>query len=445
MDIYSLWDKVLVEFELTLSKNHFDTWFKGTYPVRQDENVLVISVPNEFVREWVESNYTKDILKITQTTNPEIKKVQFIISKKAEEKINIIPETTSRPELPLSAGINQKNNLNPKYTLESLIVGPFNEVAYSAGQAIIKKPGAYNPFFVYGSTGTGKTHLVQGIGNELQKIHPDISLYYVSADTFSNDFIQAIQNKKIDQLKEKYRSFDVLIMDDIQFLSGRDKTQEELFHLFNSMTEKGKQILFTSDKHPNQIIGLEERIKSRLSAGMVVDITRPEFESRYAILKSKSEENNILFSPEVLQFVAQQVDGSIRELEGIFNTLSVQQEIRARVLTVSEVKDIIKNHIKPKRSISVEEITKTIAHYYHIEESSLYEQVRRREIVQARQIAMYIMRNDYNISYPLIGRKLGGKDHTTVMHSCEKIAEDIEKNPILAQDVEHIRSMLATL
>ncbi len=445
MDIYSLWDKVLVEFELTLSKNHFDTWFKGTYPVRQDENVLIISVPNEFVREWVESNYTKDILKITQTTNPEIKKVQFIISKKAEEKINIIPETTSRPELPLSAGINQKNNLNPKYTLESLIVGPFNEVAYSAGQAIIKKPGAYNPFFVYGSTGTGKTHLVQGIGNELQKIHPDISLYYVSADTFSNDFIQAIQNKKIDQLKEKYRSFDVLIMDDIQFLSGRDKTQEELFHLFNSMTEKGKQILFTSDKHPNQIIGLEERIKSRLSAGMVVDITRPEFESRYAILKSKSEENNILFSPEVLQFVAQQVDGSIRELEGIFNTLSVQQEIRARVLTVSEVKDIIKNHIKPKRSISVEEITKTIAHYYHIEESSLYEQVRRREIVQARQIAMYIMRNDYNISYPLIGRKLGGKDHTTVMHSCEKIAEDIEKNPILAQDVEHIRSMLATL
>ena len=445
MDIYSLWDKVLVEFELTLSKNHFDTWFKGTYPVRQDENILVISVPNEFVREWVESNYTKDILKITQTTNPEIKKIQFIISKKAEEKINIIPETTSRPELPLSAGINQKNNLNPKYTLESLIVGPFNEVAYSAGQAIIKKPGAYNPFFVYGSTGTGKTHLVQGIGNELQKIHPDIALYYVSADTFSNDFIQAIQNKKIDQLKEKYRSFDVLIMDDIQFLSGRDKTQEELFHLFNSMTEKGKQILFTSDKHPNQIIGLEERIKSRLSAGMVVDITRPEFESRYAILKSKSEENNILFSPEVLQFVAQQVDGSIRELEGIFNTLSVQQEIRARVLTVSEVKDIIKNHIKPKRSISVEEITKTIAHYYHIEESSLYEQVRRREIVQARQIAMYIMRNDYNISYPLIGRKLGGKDHTTVMHSCEKIAEDIEKNPILAQDVEHIRSMLATL
>lgn len=445
MDIYSLWDKVLVEFELTLSKNHFDTWFKGTYPVRQDENILVISVPNEFVREWVESNYTKDILKITQTTNPEIKKIQFIISKKAEEKINIIPETTSRPELPLSAGINQKNNLNPKYTLESLIVGPFNEVAYSAGQAIIKKPGAYNPFFVYGSTGTGKTHLVQGIGNELQKIHPDISLYYVSADTFSNDFIQAIQNKKIDQLKEKYRSFDVLIMDDIQFLSGRDKTQEELFHLFNSMTEKGKQILFTSDKHPNQIIGLEERIKSRLSAGMVVDITRPEFESRYAILKSKSEENNILFSPEVLQFVAQQVDGSIRELEGIFNTLSVQQEIRARVLTVSEVKDIIKNHIKPKRSISVEEITKTIAHYYHIEESSLYEQVRRREIVQARQIAMYVMRNDYNISYPLIGRKLGGKDHTTVMHSCEKIAEDIEKNPILAQDVEHIRSMLATL
>lgn len=448
MDIYSLWDKVLVDFEMSLSKNHFDTWFKNTYPIRIDDGTYIISVPNEFVRDWVEQKYTKDILKITKETNPEIKKIQFIISKKEVEVVEVLPTkkpTNSQTELPLQTGINTNDNLNPKYSLDSLIVGPFNEVAYSAGQAIIKKPGAYNPFFIYGSTGTGKTHLVQAVGNSLKEKNPDINIFYVSADKFSNDFVTAIQNKKVDQLKERYRSYDVLIIDDIQFLSGRDKTQEELFHLFNNMTEHGKQIMFTSDKHPNHIIGLEERVKSRLSAGMIVDIGKPEFESRLAILQSKCLENDVIFSPDVLQFIAQQVDGSIRELEGIFNTLSVQQEVRLKPLSLSDVKEIIKNHIKPKRSISVEEITKTVADYFHIEEKLLYESVRRREIVLARQIAMYLMRNDYNISYPLIGRKLGGKDHTTVMHSCERIEKELVDNPLLTQDVDHIRSMLTTL
>lgn len=448
MDIYSLWDKVLVEFELTLSKNHFDTWFKNTYPIRVDDDVYIISVPNDFVRDWVENHYTKDILKITKETNPEIKKIQFIISKKEIITESINPTKTKKlksGELPLVSGINTNDNLNPRYSLDGLVVGAFNEVAYSAGQAIIKKPGAYNPFFIYGSTGTGKTHLVQAVGNKLKENNPDIHIFYVSADKFSNDFITAIQNKQVDKLKERYRSYDVLIIDDIQFLSGRDKTQEELFHLFNNMTEQGKQIMFTSDKHPNHIVGLEERIKSRLSAGMIVDIGKPEFESRLAILNTKCSENDVFFEPEILNFIATQLDGSIRELEGIFNTLSVQQEVRNKSLSLNDVKEIIKNHIKPKRSISVEEITQSVAHYYHIDESALYDSIRRREIVQARQVAMYLMRNDYNISFPLIGRKLGGKDHTTVMHSCEKVAEELKNNPLLAQDIEHIRSMLATL
>ncbi len=457
MDIYSLWDKVLVEFELNLSKNHFDTWFKNTCPVRQDDSVLIISVPNEFVREWVTNNYSKDILKITKKTNPDITEINFIINKKEElekpEPVIKKQTTTSDLEsselplnqLPLTVGTYNPNHLNPKYTLSSLIVGPFNEVAYSAGQAIIKKPGTYNPFYVYGSTGTGKTHLVQSIGNELKTIYPDSNIYYVSADGFSTEFVNAIHHNKIDELRDRYLSYDILIMDDVQFLSNRDKTQEQLFHIFNSLTEQGKQILFTSDKHPQQIIGLEERIKSRLTAGMVVDITKPDFESRLAILKSKSDTYNINFTPEVLQFIAQQVDSNIRELEGIFNTISVQQEIRGRLLTVADVKEIIKNHIKPKKSVSIEEIIKTIAHYYHIEESALYDTSRRREIVQARQVAMYFLRNDYNISYPLIGRKLGGKDHTTVMHSYEKIKEELTTSTVLAQDIEHIRSILATL
>lgn len=457
MDIYSLWDKVLVEFELNLSKNHFDTWFKNTYPVRQEGSVLFIGVPNEFARDWVEKNYSKEILKVTKKSNPDIMSVDIIVTpNKKEESASEInyqkPSQLSELEpsqqvnqLPLTTGTYNPNHLNPKYTLSSLIVGTFNEIAYSAGQAIIKKPGTYNPFYVYGSTGTGKTHLVQSIGNELKTIYPDIKIHYVSADSFSTEFINAIGNKTTDELRDRYISYDVLIMDDVQFLSNRDKTQEQLFHIFNTLTEQGKQILFTSDKHPQQIVGLEDRIKSRLTAGMVVDITKPDFESRLAILKSKSDSYNINFTPEVLQFIAQQIDSNIRELEGIFNTISVQQEIRGRLLTVTDVKEIIKNHIKPKKSVSIEEIIKTIAHYYHIEESALYDTSRRREIVQARQVAMYFLRNDYNISYPLIGRKLGGKDHTTVMHSYDKVREEITSNTILSQDIDHIRSILTTL
>lgn len=451
MDIYSLWDKVLVEFELSLSKNHFDTWFKNTYPIRVDDGTYTISVPNEFVKDWVENKYTKDILKITKKTNPEIKKIQFIISKKDTvatstfDAKEISKKETKTNTLPFTSGVNTLDNLNPRYALDNLIVGSFNDVAYSAAQAIIKKPGTYNPFFIYGSTGTGKTHLVQAVGNTLKERNPEINIYYVSADKFSNDFINAIANKQVDNLKERYRTYDVLIIDDIQFLSGRDKTQEELFHLFNSMTEKGKQIMFTSDKHPNHIIGLEERIKSRLSAGMIVDIGKPDFESRLAILQSRSQEQGIVFGSDILEFIAKQIEGNIRELEGIFNTLSVQQEVRNHSLTIPEVKEIIKNHIKPKRSVSVEEITGAVAQYFHIEESSLYQSIRRREIVQARQVAMYLMRTDYNISYPLIGRKLGGKDHTTVMHSCERVEQELQDNPLLMQDIQNIRSILATL
>jgi chromosomal replication initiator protein len=340
--------------------------------------------------------------------------------------------------------VSKKDNLNPKYTFENFIIGPFNEVAYSAGQATLRAPGTYNPLFIYGATGLGKTHLIQAVGNALKSRNPNLNILYTNTEKFTNDVIGAIQANKIASLKEKYRTYDVFIMDDIQFLSGKDKTQEELFHLFNVFFDKGRQVIFSSDKHPNYISGLEDRLKSRLSQGMIIDISKPEYESRIAILNAKCREKGITISPEVLDFIAMHVEGNIRELEGIFNTLTAQIDAKHRELNIQEVKTLIKNNIKPKKNVSVEDIIKTIAHFYNLDESLLYEKTRRKEIVRARQVSMYILREDYNISFPLIGRKMGGRDHTTVIHSCDKIKEEIQTDTELAQEVEQIRAMLST-
>ena len=258
------------------------------------------------------------------------------------------------------------------------------------------------------------------------------------------DYVQALQSNRINQFKEKYRTYDALIMDDIQFFSGKDKVQEELFHLFNILHERNRQIIFSSDKHPNYIIGLEDRLKSRFSAGMIIDIARPEYESRIAILRAKLKQNNLQFSEESIDYIASHVEGNIRELEGIINTLIMQVELRKRELNIQEIKLLIKNNIKPKKNISLEDIVKVVAHFYNLEESAMYEKNRRKEIVEARQVAMYILREDYNISFPHIGKKLGGRDHTTVMHSNEKITRELTEDPNLIHDLEQIRAMLQT-
>jgi chromosomal replication initiator protein len=233
-------------------------------------------------------------------------------------------------------------------------------------------------------------------------------------------------------------------MDDIQFLSGKDKVQEELFHLFNIFYDKNRQVIFSSDKHPNYILGLEDRLKSRLSQGMIIDVSKPEYESRVAILQSKAKEHGLSISFEVVNFIASNVEGNIRELEGIFNTLLAQIQTKGREPNIQEIKNLIKNNIKPKKHVSVDEIIETIAHFYNLDKSLIYEKTRRKEIVRARQVAMFLLREDFSISFPLIGRKMGGRDHTTVIHSCDKIKEEMETDAGLAQELEQIRAMLAT-
>jgi chromosomal replication initiator protein len=339
--------------------------------------------------------------------------------------------------------VNKDNNLNPKYTFESFIVGPFNEVAYAASQAVVKNPGMnYNPLYIYGGTGLGKTHLIQAIGNHIKRQNESKKIFYLTSETFSTDYINSVINNKVNQFKEKYRKYDVIIMDDVQFFSNKDKTQEELFHLFNNFYENNKQIIFSSDKPPKYIQNLEERLRSRFEGGMIVDIARPDYESRLAILRSKVKNNNLQISDEVLEYLASVVQDSIRELEGALNSVICQSQAKNKNLTVSEVKILIKNSIKPQKTVSVKEVINVISNFYNVEEKILFEKSRRKEVVKPRQIIMYILREDFNTSYPYIGQKMGGRDHTTVIHACEKIKVEIKKDNLLNQEIDQIRALL---
>jgi chromosomal replication initiator protein len=323
------------------------------------------------------------------------------------------------------------------------VVGPFNELAHTAAQAILKSPGSvYNPLFVYGNTGHGKTHLIQAIGNHIKEKKDGKKVFYLTSERFYLDYMNSVQANKISSFKEKYRKYDVIIMDDIQFLSSKEKTQEELFHLFNTLYDAGRQIVFSSDKHPNFIPGLEDRLKSRFAAGMIVDIPPPDHESRLAIIRAKISRLGGGLSEDNVNFLASTIEGNIREIEGVLNSILCQMQIKGRDLNLGEIKNLLKLNIKPKKSASAKEVVKAIATYYNIEETSIYEKTRRKEVVLPRQIAMYILREDCGVSFPLIGEKLGGRDHTTVIHSYEKIKQELKDNQTMEQDLTQIRAML---
>jgi chromosomal replication initiator protein len=339
--------------------------------------------------------------------------------------------------------VNKDDNLNPKYTFDSFVVGPFNELAHAAAQAILKKPGTvYNPLFIYGNTGHGKTHLIQAIGNQMKTLYPTKKVFYLTSEKFGSEYFNSIQANKVNAFKEKYRKYDMIIMDDIQFFSSKEKFQEELFHLFNNLYDNNKQIVFSSDKHPHYIPNLEDRLKSRFGAGMIVDIPTPDQESRSAILKAKAALNNFAIQHEILEYLANSIEGNIRELEGVLNSIIMQSQLKGKELTILEIKNLVKNNARPKKTVAVKDVIKTIADFYNIEEGSIYHKTRRKEVVKPRQLIMYILREDFNISYPSIGEKLGGRDHTTVIHSCEKIKDELKTNTVLSQELSQIRAMI---
>lgn len=444
----TLWEGTLSQIELSVSKANFTTWFKDTFILKQDDGLVVVGVPNTFVKDWLTNKFHKTILKELRDQCNTIKSVEYTVSKIDKDKINKESESQNKKlqsaTLPLSDYyINKEDNLNPKYVFDTFVIGPFNELAHAASQAIIKQPGiVYNPLFIYGKTGHGKTHLIQAMGNKIKSNQKDKKIFYLTSETFAQEFQNALQTGKVNTFKDKYRKYDVLIMDDIQFFSDKQKTQEELFHLFNTLYDNNKQIIFSSDQHPNFIPGLEERLKSRFNQGMIVDIPAPDHESRITILRAKMRQNNIVLADEVVEYLANTIDGNIRELEGVVNSIACQSQLKDRELNLNDVKDLIKNSAKPKKMVSIKDLIKIVADFYNIDPKMICDKTRRKEVVLPRQVTMYILREDFSTSYPTIGDKMGGRDHTTVIHSCEKIKRNIKEDSLLVQQIQQIRSMI---
>lgn len=445
MDIKQLWDSVLIQLELDITKANFSTWFKDTFISKVDGATIYLAVPNVFAKEWLSNKYHKQILQAFRNVVPEIRSIEYTISQVKPKKEDILKpiDISATKELPINnLFIDPEDNLNPRYTFETFVVGPFNELAYAATQAIMKKPVVYNPLFIYGNTGLGKTHLMQAVGNFFKNGSNPKRVHYVTSEKFAIDYINSVQANRTFHFKEKYRKYDVLIMDDIQFLSNKEKTQEELFHLFNHLHDNNKQIIFSSDVHPNYLPNLEDRLKSRFLAGMIVDISPADTESKMAILQANAKINNFELSYDIAYHLASTIDGSIRELVGALNSVICQTQLKGKDLTLAEIKQTTKNSTKPHKTVSVKEVVKAVAAFYNIDEDSIYDKTRKQEVVKPRQLTMYILREDFSVSFPSIGQKLGGRDHTTVIHSCEKIKNELKDNQELVSELNQIRAMI---
>ena len=442
IDIKQLWDDALVNIELSITPANFKTWFRDTHIVSLEDGTVTIGVPSVFVRDWIADKFQAQILKILRELTPHARSIEYAVVQRSDKKKETTRKQTVNAALPLEEYyINKTDNLNPNYVFKSFIVGPFNQLAHAAAKTVVEKPGiAYNPLFIHGKTGHGKTHLIQAVGNQLKQIGKKV--FYVTSERFAVDYMNSLQNGNANSFKDRYRQYDVIIMDDVQFLSNKEKTQEELFHLFNAMHDNNKQIVFSSDVHPSLMSGMEERLQSRFIQGMIVDIPAPDFESRMAILKAKAAQNSINLTDDVVEHLAATVEGNIRELEGALNTIMCQSQLLGRTLTLDEVKLLIKNSTRPRKSLAVSDVVDKIARYFDIDPSSIYEKTRRKEVVKPRQLIMFILREDFHVSYPAIGTKLGGRDHTTVIHSCEKIKRELEGNRELEEEVAQIRMLL---
>lgn len=444
LDTRELWENVLTNIELSIPPASFKMWFGETHISKIEDGTLVVGVPNQLTREWLADRFGKLILKTVRDSVDSIRVVEYVVSRQEPRRsAERIPVKPTGPELPLSDYyVNRSDNLNPRYTFDTFVVGPFNELAYAAAQAVANAPGiAYNPLFVYGETGRGKTHLIQSVGNYVKRSFAQKKVFYLTAERFGADFMNAINSRSVPSFKDKYRAYDLLIVDDIQFFSKKTTIQEEFFHLFNTLHDANRQIICSSDRHPNLIADITDRLQGRFVAGMTVAINEPDHESRMAIIKTKANSMGLTLSDEVIEYLSLAVPGNIREIEGMLNTILCQQQLKG-TLTDDVIRDVVKTSTKPKRSVSVKSIIAKVADFYGIDENSIYAKTRRREVVQPRQIIMYILREDFHLSYPAIGSVFGGRDHTTVIHACEKVRTDLSQNEVLKNEILEIRGML---
>lgn len=456
MNFQNLWQTVLGEIELQISRPNFLTWFKQSQLVGKDEKdgVMLVGLPNNFAKEWVKNRYHKIILGSLRNLDGSIKNVSYTVVSQnpnaaqpaIQKKFKPERGEEVRPQAPLiELKIDPKTNLNPRYDLKSFVVGSSNELAYAAIQAVIKDVGKkYNPLFIYGGVGLGKTHLLQATGNEIQANHKqNANVLYITSEKFINDVVWAVRNKRMEDVKKKYRDTDVLIIDDIQFIGGKPTTELEFFYTFNVLHENNKQIIISSDRPPAAIPTLEERLKSRFEGGMIADIGYPDYEMRLAILRTKAQENGLAIEDKIIEYIATRVQRNIRELEGVLNKVVFYQQYKNEKIDAKKLEEIVSETVQVSaKNITANEIIKTVADFFEVPQNDLIDRSRKQEIVEPRQIAMYLLRDVLKLSYPHIGEKLGNRDHTTAIHSCEKINKEINQNPNLNQKIMLIKERI---
>lgn len=448
-DANLVWKNCLTRIKENVTLMTYNTWFLPIRPVSFNDNNLKVQLPNQFFWEWIDEHFSTIVKKTVFDVLGENGKLSYIIADEREQKEEYVKQSsisqltnvkiieTKRPE--------HETNLNPRYKFENFIKGEGNQLARAAAGAISDNPGgtSFNPFFIYGGVGLGKTHLIQSIGNSITEKFPEKKVIYLSSDSFTVEFVEAIQSNKVNDFSGFYRNMDVLIIDDIQFLMGKEKTQDLFFHIFNTLHQSRKQIILSSDKPPKDLKGLDDRLISRFQWGLSADIQPPELEMRIAILKNKVEEYGMLVSTEILEFIAGSITSNIRELEGCLIKLLANASLNSKEISLDLAKRTVKEIATDRKiNITIDDISKAVCHYLNIAENKIREKTRKKEIVLARQLAMYFSKELTKSSLKTIGLHFGGRDHSTVIHACNSI-EQMRLNDLSMKDlIDSIRNKI---
>jgi chromosomal replication initiator protein len=439
MDAQQAWQAALGQFQMDMPKASYDTWVKNSRFISQKDNTITIGVNNAYARDWLESRLKTTAERLLTSILGCSQDLVFVINSseepcKAEEQVSGFVFTDYTPK-PL------QKNFNSRYTFESFVVGPNSRLAHAASQAVAENPAkAYNPLFLYGGVGLGKTHLLHAIGNEAAKNQQNI--LYVSSEEFTNDLINAIRRHDTSTFRDKYRTIDVLLIDDIQFIAGKESTQEEFFHTFNTLHGQDKQIVISSDRPPKAMVTLEERLRSRFEWGLIVDIQPPELETRIAILRYKAEQAGRVVPDEILESVAKMIQSNIRELEGALTRILAFSDLSGKPLTLELAKLALVDLLPDDSDPEPAQVMDMVARAFNLSREELLSRNRSKKIALPRQVAMYLMREMGNASLPQIGETLGGRDHTTVLYACEKVADMIERDDLFRRQVHQIRDQI---
>ena len=436
-----VWSAALGELQLQMTQATFDTWLRDSRLLKQEDGTFVIGVKNGYAKDWLEHRLLATIKRTLARLTGRTVAVQFVVWSEETERREDVSLLTPSPPTAQMAAAPPPANLNPRYTFDSFVVGPGNRLAQAASMAVAETPAsAYNPLFLYGRVGLGKTHLLHAIGHVCQA--QGLRVLYVSSETFTNDLIEAIRSHTTDTFREKYRTADVLLVDDIQFIAGKESTQEEFFHTFNALHGTGKQIAMSSDRAPKALSTLEERLCSRFEWGLIADIQPPDLETRIAILRTKAATSGVAVPDDILNVIASRIQSNIRELEGALNRVAALSSLTHQPLTEQVAETALSNLLPQRSKLTTDQIIEAVAHHFGVEIAALQGRSRSQAIARPRQIAMYLIRKETGASLPQIGAELGGRDHTTILYGCERIADLIEEDANLRREVIRVRQQL---